>query len=74
MTVFGKTIHFGIDLILVSTTLAGIKRNTGLTLKTEKFTESKEFQGYIDSYLGVGERAYDLSVGWISGSEYFVRK
>ncbi|KAH3682195.1 hypothetical protein WICPIJ_006816 [Wickerhamomyces pijperi] len=74
MTVFGKTIHFGIDLILLSTALAGIKRNTGLTIKSEKITDSKDFQGYIESYLNVGEKSYDMSVAWMSGSEYFVRK
>lgn len=31
MTLFGKLFHFGLDAVLITALLAGIKRNTGLT-------------------------------------------
>lgn len=61
-----------IDLILVSTALAGIKRNTGLTLKSDLL--GKDFQPYVNKYLDFGESTFDSTVGIMNASSYFARK
>ncbi|ODQ62336.1 hypothetical protein WICANDRAFT_60397 [Wickerhamomyces anomalus NRRL Y-366-8] len=73
MGILGKAIHLSVDLVLVSTALAGIKRNTGLTPKTE-IAGNTEVQGYLGKYLDVGEYVFDSSVGIMNASGYFVRK
>ncbi|CCH43007.1 putative secreted protein [Wickerhamomyces ciferrii] len=73
MTLLGKAFHVSIDLVLVSTALAGIKRNTGLTLKPD-IAGDAEKQGYLKKYLDVGEYVFDYSVAFMSSSDYFARK
>lgn len=65
--------HISVDLVLVSTALAGIKRNTGLTPKSE-LAGNTEIQSYFNKYLDVGEYVFDSSVGIMNASGYFVRK
>ncbi|SMN17919.1 similar to Saccharomyces cerevisiae YIL156W-B Putative protein of unknown function, originally identified based on homology to Ashbya gossypii and other related yeasts [Maudiozyma saulgeensis] len=73
MTFIGKAIHISIDLALVSTCLAGIKRNTGLTFKTESF-QNETAKVYTTRYLNIGESLYDSAVASCGSSKYFVRK
>ncbi|KAJ1993467.1 hypothetical protein GGI25_002787, partial [Coemansia spiralis] len=58
--VLGKLIHYSVDLVLVSTALAGIRRSTGYKLNTENLVENKDVRGYLDKYLAIGERTIDL--------------
>lgn len=53
--------------------LAGIKRTTGLAPKTSAI-ESKDIRSVVDRYLGVGEWVMDMSIGYMSTSQYFERK
>lgn len=69
----GKAFHISIDLALVSTCLAGIKRNTGLTLKLENI-ENEQARIYTTKYLNIGESFYDNAVAACGSSKYFVRK
>ncbi|ABN66589.1 predicted protein, partial [Scheffersomyces stipitis CBS 6054] len=69
----GKAIHIGVDLALVSAFLAGVKRNTGLTVDFDKI-ENKEIQYYSGKYLDVGEKVFDYSAAWLASSDYFKRK
>ncbi|KAK9468880.1 hypothetical protein V1512DRAFT_233904 [Lipomyces arxii] len=69
----GKLVHYGVDLVLVSAILAGVKRSTGLMFKTETI-ESTEFRSAVDKYLGVGEWVLDTSVAFMNTSPYFTRK
>lgn len=62
-----------IDLVLVSTCLAGIKRNTGLTPKVENIGD-EHVRGYMIKYLNAGESVYDYTVATAGSSSYFVRK
>ncbi|KAJ2462410.1 hypothetical protein GGI02_005468, partial [Coemansia sp. RSA 2322] len=62
----GKLVHIGVDLVLLSTALAGIRRSTGLKVKTDSLVDSKDMQGYIQQYLNVGEKTLDLAA-WQMG-------
>jgi len=72
--VLGRLTHYAFDAVLISAFLAGIKRSTGLTVKTEKITDNKEAKKWVDSYLGVGEWVLDQSVAVMSASSWFERK
>jgi len=73
MGLFSKLIHFSVDAVLVSAFLAGVKRSTGLSFKTEKI-ESNDVRGVVDKYLGVGEWVMDQSIAMMGSSQYFERK
>ncbi|SCU79976.1 LAMI_0B00364g1_1 [Lachancea mirantina] len=73
MTLIGKALHFSVDLVLISTCLAGIKRNTGITVKTQTIGDDN-VRGYIGKYLNIGESCYDYTVATLASSQYFVRK
>ncbi|CDO52500.1 similar to Saccharomyces cerevisiae YIL156W-B Putative protein of unknown function [Geotrichum candidum] len=73
MGYLSRIAHISLDLVLVSTALAGIRRSTGLTPKTDIF-DSKDFQSYFQKYLNTGEWVFDSSVAFMGASEYFVRK
>ncbi|KAJ2124960.1 hypothetical protein IW147_001347 [Coemansia sp. RSA 720] len=59
--VMGKALHLGVDLVLVTTALAGIHRATGYKLNTTHLTDSKTIDGFLDKYLQVGETALDYA-------------
>lgn len=69
----GKTIHLAIDAVLVSTCLAGIKRNTGLTPKVDQIGD-ETVREYSTKYLNLGESVYDYTVATLGSSSYFKRK
>jgi len=73
MGMLGRLIHYGFDAVLISTCLAGIRRSTGLTIK-KKPSENESVNGFLDSYLWVGETVMDQSVAMISASGYFERR
>ncbi|OWB79844.1 hypothetical protein B5S32_g4083 [[Candida] boidinii] len=62
-----------VDLALVSTVLAGVKRSTGLTPNLDSI-QDENIKGFGQKYLGVGEYCYDSSVAFMSASSYFQRK
>ncbi|EQB59272.1 hypothetical protein CGLO_00369 [Colletotrichum gloeosporioides Cg-14] len=58
----------------VSAFLAGMKRSTGLTFKTDRAAgENKDMSKWIDKYLGVGEWVMDQSVAIAGSSGWFER-
>ncbi|RGP73836.1 hypothetical protein FSPOR_1530 [Fusarium sporotrichioides] len=70
----GRLTHYAFDAVLFSAFLAGMKRSTGLTFKTDRVAgENKDFTGWIDRYLGVGEWVMDQSVAIAGSSGYFER-
>ncbi|KAH8089619.1 hypothetical protein HD553DRAFT_304395 [Filobasidium floriforme] len=72
MTLFGKLFHVGFDAILITALLAGIKRNTGLTVALEQ-VPNKEFRKLIQNYLEVGEYTFDFVVVFLGRSSSFKR-
>jgi len=72
--VLGRLTHYAFDAILISAFLAGVKRSTGLTFKSEKIADSKELKNWVDKYLGVGEWVMDQSVAMMGSSSWFERR
>ncbi|KAI8338633.1 hypothetical protein BC941DRAFT_423437 [Chlamydoabsidia padenii] len=70
---WGKLVHLTADAVLVSTVLAGVKRNTGLQPKTTMI-ENEDIRGYVQKYLNVGEWVLDNSIVYMNNSSYFERK
>ncbi|KAJ2519335.1 hypothetical protein H4217_000584 [Coemansia sp. RSA 1939] len=71
----GRIAHIGIDLILLSTALAGIRRSSGYRLKTEALIENKDMRSYLDKYLAFGETALDFASRQMEARpEYFTKK
>ncbi|KAF2088715.1 DUF1748-domain-containing protein [Saccharata proteae CBS 121410] len=70
----GRLTHYAFDAVLFSAFLAGVKRSTGLTLKTESLSESDSVQKWVNNYLLVGEVVMDQGVALMSSSGYFERK
>lgn len=62
-----------IDAVLISTCLAGIKRNTGLTPKIDHISDIT-VREYSTKYLNLGESVYDYTVATLGSSSYFQRK
>ncbi|TGZ84235.1 DUF1748-domain-containing protein [Ascodesmis nigricans] len=71
--VLGRLAHFGFDAILFSAFLAGVKRSTGLQVKTDQI-ESKDIRSAVVKYLDVGEWVMDQSIAFMGTSAYFERK
>ncbi|KAK3947185.1 hypothetical protein QBC32DRAFT_96051 [Pseudoneurospora amorphoporcata] len=70
----GRLSHYAFDAVLLSAFLAGMKRSTGLTFKTDKVAgENKEVGKWVDKYLGVGEWVMDQSVAIAGSSGWFDR-
>ncbi|KAK9472548.1 DUF1748-domain-containing protein [Dipodascopsis tothii] len=69
----GKIVHYGVDLMLVSAVLAGVKRSTGLQFKADSI-ESTDVRTAVVRYLDVGEWLLDTGVAFMSTSTYFERK
>ncbi|KAJ4328423.1 hypothetical protein N0V84_001107 [Fusarium piperis] len=70
----GRLTHYAFDAVLISAFLAGMKRSTGLTFKTDRVAgENKEVSGWISKYLGVGEWVMDQSVAIAGSSGFFER-
>ncbi|KAJ4163633.1 hypothetical protein LMH87_005350 [Akanthomyces muscarius] len=70
----GRLTHYAFDAVLISAFLAGMKRSTGLTFKTDKVAgENKEANKWINKYLGLGEWVMDQSVAIAGSSSFFER-
>ncbi|KAJ2358859.1 hypothetical protein IWW50_000302 [Coemansia erecta] len=57
----GKVVHFGVDLVLLSTALAAVHRATGYKLNTSRLTDSKTIDSYVEKYLLLGESTLDYT-------------
>ncbi|KAM9890774.1 hypothetical protein OXX79_011194 [Metschnikowia pulcherrima] len=67
-----KSLHVGFDLIVVSSFLAGVRRNTGLTPDLDSLgNDSVSYYG--KKYLDMGEKAFDFTSAWFGSSGYFKR-
>lgn len=73
LTEIGRLFHYGVDLVLISAVMAGVRRSTGLTPKTTTF-DNKDAKGIFERYLDVGEWVFDTSVAFMGNSDYFERR
>ncbi|KAI1193133.1 hypothetical protein F5X97DRAFT_315218 [Nemania serpens] len=70
----GRLGHYAFDAVLISTILAGMRRSTGLTVRSERITgENTEMNKWVGKYLGVGEWVLDQSVAFAGTSKFFER-
>ncbi|CUA76098.1 hypothetical protein RSOLAG22IIIB_02110 [Rhizoctonia solani] len=71
--VLGRLVHYAVDVVLVSTVLAGVKKSTGYTPQTTMITEPT-LKSVADSVLGVGETVFNVVQGNAVTSAYFKRE
>ncbi|KAH9983493.1 DUF1748-domain-containing protein [Russula compacta] len=69
----GKLVHIGIDAVLISAFLAGIKRTTGLTPLLAQ-VPNKDLRQLLRSYLELGEYVFDFAVVVFGRSSSFERR
>ncbi|KAK0725196.1 hypothetical protein B0H67DRAFT_123567 [Lasiosphaeris hirsuta] len=70
----GRLTHYAFDAVLFSAFLAGMKRSTGLTFKTDKVGgDNKEVTKWVEKYLGLGEWVLDQGAAVASTSGWFER-
>ncbi|KAH9894149.1 DUF1748-domain-containing protein [Cubamyces lactineus] len=69
----GTLIHWGIDAVLLSAFLAGIRRTTGLTPKLSD-VPNKDVRQLLRSYLEFGEYVFDFAVVIFGRSTSFERR
>jgi hypothetical protein len=62
--------HYAGDALLISTVLAGIKRQTGLRPDIDRISEPTT-KGLLEKYLGFGEFVFDSSVAAARASSLF---
>ncbi|ETW84501.1 hypothetical protein HETIRDRAFT_473148 [Heterobasidion irregulare TC 32-1] len=70
---FGTLIHLGIDALIVSAFLAGVKRNTGLTPALAQ-VPNKDIRQILRTYLEFGEYLFDFAVVVFGRSTSFERR
>ncbi|KAI0288236.1 DUF1748-domain-containing protein [Russula brevipes] len=69
----GKLVHLGVDAVLISAFLAGIKRTTGLTPALSQ-VPNKDVRQLLHSYLEMGEYVFDFAVVIFGRSSSFERR
>ncbi|KAF2751756.1 DUF1748-domain-containing protein [Sporormia fimetaria CBS 119925] len=74
--VLGRLVHYGVDAVLLSAVLAGVRRSTGLTpsIKEDTFKDQPTLQKVFENYLWVGEWTMDMGTALCSSSPWFERK
>ncbi|CAG8789265.1 791_t:CDS:2, partial [Acaulospora morrowiae] len=61
------------DAILISAILAGVRRSTGLTVNTSRI-ENQTLRSAVETILNCGEWVFERSIGYMTNSQYFVKK
>jgi len=69
----GKLVHLGLDAVLISAFLAGIKRSTGLTPNVSQ-VPNKDIRELLRTYLEIGEYLFDFAVVIFGRSDSFERR
>ncbi|GAA6021760.1 hypothetical protein JCM11491_007235 [Sporobolomyces phaffii] len=71
--VLGRLMHYTLDVVLVTTVLAGMKRQTGFQVSTSGLPEGPARQT-ADTFLGLGEKVFDVASGLSYTSGFFERE
>ncbi|TFK70300.1 DUF1748-domain-containing protein [Pluteus cervinus] len=71
--VIGRLTHYALDVALLSTVLAGVRRTSGLTPDTTLISDSTT-RSVAERFLGFGETVFDLIQGTAVNSAYFKRE
>jgi len=67
---FGRLTRLAIDLVAISTILAGVKRSTGFAPSTHLIKDAS-IRSFFESYFGFGDRIFGLICGYVVNSGYF---
>lgn len=70
--VLGRLLHYGVDAVLLSTVVAGIRRSSGFTPQTESIADPT-IRSVAERYLGIGETIFDAVQATVVNSQYFKR-
>lgn len=70
---FGRLCHYGIDLVMVSMILAGIKLATGFELRSDTFGNGTDTISYMKKYLKFGEWLFQTACSKAVNSRSFKR-
>ncbi|ETW83190.1 hypothetical protein HETIRDRAFT_316666 [Heterobasidion irregulare TC 32-1] len=70
--VLGRLLHYGVDAVLLSTVVAGIRRSSGFTPQTESIADPT-IRSVAERYLGIGETIFDVVQATVVNSQYFKR-
>jgi len=68
----GRLVHYGVDAVLLSTVLAGVRRSSGFTPQTETIGDPT-IRSVAERYLGIGETIFDMIQATTVNSQYFKR-
>ncbi|KAK1924179.1 hypothetical protein DB88DRAFT_270070 [Papiliotrema laurentii] len=69
---FGRLTRLAVDLIAISTILAGVKKTTGFAPSTNKIKDAS-IRTFLETYFGLGEKVFGLICGFAVSSDYFRR-
>ncbi|CAA93237.1 hypothetical protein POMI540_2112 [Schizosaccharomyces pombe] len=70
MPFLSRLFHYGVDLALVSTCVAGIRRSSGISFEVEKI-HNEDVKTAVEKYLNFGEWAFDQSSAFLGSSTWF---
>ncbi|KAF5392264.1 hypothetical protein D9757_001570 [Collybiopsis confluens] len=71
--VLGRLFHFTFDAVMVSTVLAGVKKNSGFGFDVDKFSDPT-LKSVAEKYFGVGETVFGMIQGTAVNSGYFTNR
>ncbi|KIK62622.1 hypothetical protein GYMLUDRAFT_164470 [Collybiopsis luxurians FD-317 M1] len=66
----GRLFHYAFDAIIVSTVLAGVKKNSGFSPDLNQIT-NPSLKSAAETYLGFGETVFGMIQGSAVNSGYF---
>ncbi|BGP56794.1 hypothetical protein JCM8202_004434 [Rhodotorula sphaerocarpa] len=68
--VLGRLMHYTLDVVLVSTVLAGVKRHTGFQVSTSSLPDGPA-RHTADTVLFAGDRVFDIVAATSFSSSWF---
>ncbi|KAK4051677.1 hypothetical protein OIO90_004627 [Microbotryomycetes sp. JL221] len=71
--VLGRLTHYAVDVVLLATVCAGVKRSTGFQVSTVGIPEGPA-RTTADTVLGIGERLFDYTAAISYTSNWFERE
>ncbi|KAJ2234929.1 hypothetical protein H4R99_002816 [Coemansia sp. RSA 1722] len=73
MGLVGTLTHASFDVVLIAVCLAGIRRSTGLTLRTN-YLNNKNYRSILGFVVGLGENLFDVAVAFMSAYPSIFRR
>jgi len=67
---FGRLTRIAVDLVAISTIIAGVKRSTGFAPATDRIKDPS-LRSFFESYFSIGDTIFGFVCGYIVNSTYF---